>query len=181
MIEKRSISGGLMTINRRLEQEYFEWLVSQIEIRSTKTYGEMLYKLHHTEFVWFIPNDDNRARDGEDLRHEFLGERRYEFQNGVSILEVLVALSRRIEFNGGGRAPNWAWVLIQNLELHKMNDPLNLRKSVKIDDILEALVFRTYEPSGQGGLFPLIDAKEDQTKLELWYQMSAYILENCDL
>jgi hypothetical protein len=46
----------------------------------------------------------------------------------------------------------------------------------EIDDILTRLIERTYKPNGEGGFFPLPQTDEDQTKVEIWYQMSAYIL-----
>jgi hypothetical protein len=161
-----------------LEDVYFEWLVSQIKVKSDNSYDGLFERLHQKFFAWTVPNDDNRAGDGIDLRYEFLGERDYAFQFGVSVLEVLVALSRRVAFNAGGNASVWAWKLITNLWLHKCTDPLTRRKEDRIDDILETLIWRTYSPSGQGGFFPLKRPKEDQTKVEIWYQMSAYILEN---
>jgi hypothetical protein len=37
---------------------------------------------------------------------------------------------------------------------------------------------RLYTTSGYGGLFPLEEPKEDQRKVEIWYQMMAYLGEN---
>lgn len=59
-----------------------------------------------------------------------------------------------------------------------MFDPLTVRNERKIDDTIETLMFRTYGPDGKGGFFPLSHPKEDQTKIEIWYQMSAYINEH---
>jgi hypothetical protein len=58
-----------------------------------------------------------------------------------------------------------------------MADPLDRRKARKAEEILDAVIWRTYLPNGQGGFFPLIDFEEDQTQVELWYQMSAFIRE----
>jgi len=163
------------------EEEYFQWLVSQIQIAQSdnrpKTYHELFERLHNKEFVWIIPNDDNRVADGFDLRAEFLRGSHYTFPFGVSVLEVIVALSRRLEFNAEGPAREWAWQLIKNLRLHKMADPLSFQKGRRIDEILDRLIWRTYKPNGVGGFFPLKDTDEDQTKIEIWYQMSAYIID----
>jgi hypothetical protein len=40
---------------------------------------------------------------------------------------------------------------------------------------MERCVWRTYEPNGVGGFFPLENPNEDQREVELWYQMSAYV------
>ena len=39
-------------------------------------------------------------------------------------------------------------------------------------------VERRYKRSGEGGLFPLKNAAKDQRKVEIWYQLSSYLLEN---
>jgi hypothetical protein len=46
-----------------------------------------------------------------------------------------------------------------------------------VEDILDTCIWRTYQPDGQGGFFPLAWPEEDQTKVELWYQIAAYIDE----
>jgi hypothetical protein len=134
--------------------------------------------MHSLEFVWTVPNDDNRVADGMELREEFLnGRRRRLNPEGVSILEVLIALSRRLEFQADGDADVWAWKLIKNLRLNKMSDPVSENDAERIDDILDTLVWRTYRRNGEGGFFPLRSSLEDQTKVEVWYQMHAYIRE----
>ncbi len=157
---------------------YFVWLKDQIHIPPGKTYDDLFNQMYIKEFVWIIPNDDNRIVDGRDLRFEHLGPKSREFLSGVSVLEILVALTRRLEFNAGKTAPWWGWHLIRNLRLDRMSDPLSSVQLSHVDAILEAFVWRTYEPNGKGGFFPLKHAKEDQTKVEIWYQMNAYIIEN---
>jgi hypothetical protein len=90
----------------------------------------------------------------------------------------LVALSRRLEFIAGGEQDVWAGQLLKNLGLDKMYDPVSARKINQIEDILEALIWRTYERDGKGGFFPLKHTEEDQTKVEIWYQMNAYVNEH---
>ena len=159
-------------------ERYYEWLVSQVNVtRSSKEFSGIFRWMYHQEFVWLVPNDDNRIGDAIDLRKEFWGVGRMIPQNGVSILEVIVALSRRAAFVGGGEAPDWAWIFIKNLGLNKFHDPLTSRKETKIQEILETFVYRLYAPDGVGGLFPLLNPPLDQTKVELWYQMHAYINE----
>lgn len=170
------------------DRKYYEWLISQIEVNSTRTYFGVLEKLHETEFVWIIPNDDNRVYDGLDLRTEFIDnthgwkledimQLKIMTGKGASILEVLIGLSRRIAFTAGGEAPWWAWQLMGNLGLYKFPDPLTKRKSERLEDILEALIWRTYQRNGEGGFFPLNDPMDDQTKMEIWYQMNQYAME----
>lgn len=165
-----------------VEYEYFGWLVEQIYTPKNKTYNDLFDRMHNLEFLWTVPNDDNRVQDGLDLRTEFLNEHRGRLEKrGASILEVLVALSRRVAFTAGGEARVWAWMLVKNLHLNKAQDPWTAQKARSVEDILEALVWRTYRPDGRGGFFPLDAPQEDQTKVEIWYQMNAYVMETHDL
>src|SRR4051812_39835908 len=162
----------------RLDDEYFEWLISQITLPRNKTCYEMLGQMHSFAFQWTVPNDDNRVQDGLDLRYEYFGDSSTHgslHPDTASFLEVLIGLSRRVAFSAGGEPQWWAWKLIKNLNLHKMCDPLLNGKASKIDQILNTVVWRTYSPDGTGGFFPLHDSVEDLTKQELWYQLNAYV------
>ena len=92
-------------------------------------------------------------------------------------LEVLIALSRRVAFTAGGEPDDWAWRLLKNLRLTKSSDPLSEARLRNVDDILDAVIWRTYEPNGQGGFFPLKNPQENQRKIEIWYQMNKYVIE----
>jgi hypothetical protein len=167
---------------KRLDYEYYEWLTSQIKIPNDKTYNDLFERMHNLDFIWTVPNDDNRVQDGKDLRYEFAESQAIRLKlEGTTLLEVLVSLSRRCAFTGGGDPEVWAWRLLKNLRLTKMSDPLTEDNLRRIEDILEALIWRTYDRNGQGGFFPLKQALEDQTHVEIWYQMNAYINEMTDL
>jgi len=163
---------------------YLEWLAQQIRKPwgLDKSYYDLFGRLHDTEFTWTVLGDDNRAQDGQDLRFVFVEEAHKDFyeKNFVrftSLLEVMVALSRRLEFLAGGSAPDWAWRLMENLRLNHLYDPLQGARLARYNEIVEALIWRTYQPDGTGGFFPLNNPQEDQTKVEIWYQMNAYVSE----
>lgn len=169
-----------------LDEQYFIWLYSQVgsvksRVRS-RTYWSLLRQLYSKEFVWLVPNDDNRVEDGRDLRHEFVTEQGIEgpdpewMQMGCSVLEMLVALSRRLAFESTGRPARWFWHLIENLKLNDFTDAVEYDTQF-VDGTLDILIWRLYEPNGEGGLFPLRKPKEDQRRVEIWYQLSAYLLE----
>jgi hypothetical protein len=168
-----------MTMTSAYSSRYLDWLICQIQTPiDSSEYTGLFQRLHWKEFEWMVPNDDNRIGDAQELRHEFWGPGHFEPENSISILEVLVALSRRLNFQEDSKSSEeWAWVLIKNLKLHRMTDPLTNSRSGKVDDILNALVFRTYQRDGQGGFFPLRNPQEDQTQVEIWYQMNAYLME----
>lgn len=171
-----------------LDELYLEWLTNQVRdehhrSRSGKTHRELFERMYNVEFVWTMANDDNRVADGLDLRWEFLHTQPHglitpEFEaHPCSVLEVLVGISRRLAFNAGGTATDWAWQLIENLGLHGFSDPLGPRQPKKIEKVLHDLIWRQYHPNGLGGFFPLGFSDDDQTKVEIWDQMSRYIDE----
>lgn len=170
-------------MSESLSEAYLRWLEPQIrDTESPVQYWDLLSIMYEKEYLSFVDYDENRMADGLELRTEFsnvFGTSRAEMMalGPCSFLEVLIGLSRRLEFQAGGAAPGWAWQLLDNLGLRKMVDPLSRRKVRQVDDILETAIHRKYAPDGQGGFFPLIDPDEDQTRIELWYQMAEYIEE----
>lgn len=171
-----------------LDEQYLTWLYSQVgsvKLRnSARTHWSLLKQLYKKEFVWFIPNDDNRVADGRDLRYEFV-ESYYKgpidpdwMDLGCSMLEMLLALSRRLEFESNGDSRAWFWHLIEVLDLFQFNDRnYDDLAEETIDDALNKVIFRRYSPNGNGGLFPLRNPERDQREVELWYQMSSYLIE----
>jgi hypothetical protein len=143
----------------------------------SRTYWGLFRQMHAIEFIWLIPNDDNRVADGRDLRrewagpHDILGE-----DPGCSFLEMLLGLSRRMAFEGDGHPPVWFWHLIGNLGLQECTDDVDYDE-VEVDHRINTVIWRTYDRNGRGGLFPLRRTRKDQRDVELWYQMSAYLLE----
>ena len=163
-----------------LDDQYLPWLYGQVsEVktrRSSRTYWDLLKKLYSTEFAWFVPNDDNRAEDGRELRLEWATECGISsdsewFSLGCSFLELLIGLSRRLCFEGEGEVSAWFWHLINNLGLTGFHDRSQFDGS-EVDDITSAVIWRTYDENGNGGLFPLRQASHDQRKVEIWYQLS---------
>jgi hypothetical protein len=147
-----------------------------------RSYFELTYVMFETEFKWSITMDDNRLADGMDIRHEFADshdvDRRVMDELGpCSFIEVLLGLSRRMEFVAGGTAPRWAWQLLMNLGLERMWDHLSRPKAQTVHEILQTVINRTYAPNGQGGFFPLAWPDRDQRQVELWYQLNSYVEE----
>jgi hypothetical protein len=171
-----------------IEHVYFEWLTGHINFNhgrpNGKTYVDLMGLLHNKEFIWIVANDDNRLEDAEALRHEFISDEGItrpggllDHQPPLSVLEIIVSLSVRCAFADGGNAQDWAWTLIKNLDLHRMSDPLSRMDVEEVDDILDTLIYRNYDPDGSGGFFPLNHPQVNQKEVELWYQMNAYIDE----
>lgn len=171
-----------------LDEQYFTWLYSQVgsvKLRNrSRTHWSLARQMHRKEFIWLIPNDDNRVEDGKDLRYEFLEACEiYETDPdwlglGCSMLEMMIALSRRLSFEADGEPRVWFWHLIEMLDLEQYNDRnFDRLAEQRVDEALDQVIWRTYSPNGRGGLFPLNHATRDQREVELWYQLNAYLLE----
>jgi len=170
-----------------LDELYLEWLYSQVgsvrERNPSRTYWKILKILFTKEFVWIVPNDDNRAEDGRDLRQEFLEDHDIQSADpnwtrlGCSVLELMVGLSRRLSFEDDGEPDAWFWRLMENLGLERYNDHTLIPERA-VDELLNGLIWRTYKHNGAGGFFPLKRTIKDQRGIEIWYQACAYLLED---
>lgn len=168
-----------------IEEVYFHWLyykVASVDVPTPSlTYWNLIRELHSYEFVWLLPGDDNRAEDGLDIRKEFLrqpniDEDPYWTNFGCSILEMLIALSRRMEFETDIASRTWFWTFLTNLGINKLNDACTIT-SRRVAAVLDRFVWRTYRRDGHGGIFPLRDPEHDQRKVEIWYQMCEYLVD----
>ena len=182
-----------------LKDQYFSWLYKQIG-RGNRSYRILCVELHSKPFRWHVHNDDNRCEDGLALRQTFMDEEHidqrhlevdYFLRRDCSVLEVLVALAQRIEFQtedpGVFRKPAGDWFLemIKNLGLdiytdgHNHGNRFSELDETRIDEILEKFMDRMYDYYGNGGLFPLKrKPPQDQTRVEIWYQLMLYLDEN---
>lgn len=171
-----------------LDELYLIWLheqVGDVKVRSrTRTYWDLFLQLYKIEFVWFVPNDDNRAEDGVYLREQFMEEREMDIFDvdpdwlglGCSFLEMMIALARRLSFEAEGEPSLWFWHLIENLGLENCTDRSKYDQG-KAEEIVNTVIWRTYDYDGRGGLFPLRHARSDQRETEIWYQMNEYLIE----
>jgi hypothetical protein len=174
-------------MNEPLDELYLVWLYSQFGNPTARNlkgrYLNLARKLYTTEFVWFVPNDDSRLEDGKALRVEFLQDAEIPevdpdwMDLGCSFLELMVGLSRRLGFQTDSHPSRWFWKLLENIGLNQYDDA-NPFSDEDVEEVTECVIWRTYRRDGHGGFFPLKKPKQDQRKIELWYQLSAYIIEN---
>lgn len=172
-----------------LDEEFLTWLYSQVGYPEAKnrslTYWKLFRQLYTIEFVWLIRNDDTRLEDAKRLRLEFLSDAGIDERDvdpcwldiGCSVLELMVAMARRLEFQADETAHYWFWNLVENLGLRRYTDATKKYPHQRVEDIVYTVIFRQYTPHGAGGFFPLRGPCVDQRNVELWYQLSAYVLE----
>jgi hypothetical protein len=169
-----------------LDDQYLTWLYGQVaEVRarkSSRTFWDLFRQLYAIEFVWTIANDDNRASDGRELRREWVEIEQVEVDDawlalGCSFLEMLIGLSRRLAFDTEDSVSYWFWHLIDNLGLQNYHDRSGYNEE-DVEEITSAVIWRTYDPDGTGGLFPIPNTPNDQRTIEIWYQLSEYLLQD---
>lgn len=174
-------------MNEELEARYLSWLHNKVVLElapnSAQSYYELFRILNGIEFVYLVPGDDNRAAYGKQLREFFLTESRCRrdpnwLNEPCSVLEMLIAFAGEAEFETEIPKHIWFWTFLDTLKLSHLNDAVNPDAYADIIPIIDVLIWRTYSYNGRGGLFPLEHPKQNQREVEIWYQFSAYILEN---
>ncbi len=172
----------------QITDRYFEWMYNLVcaeRYSESISYRKLLTYLHGTVFRWSIPRDENRARDGVDLRYRFA----YEYaetedaetylNEPCSVLEIMVALAIKCEETimddpyVGNRVSQWFWNMVTNLGLGSMTDDAFDRRFVA--DTIDRFLDREYRPDGKGGLFVIRSCKKDLRTVEIWHQLCWYL------
>jgi len=171
-----------------LDEQYLQWLYGQVAVVEEEdqslTFWRLFRQLYTTEFVWLVPNDDNRLEDGKAIRLEFLEDAGIDYRDvdpdwidiGCSVLELMLGLARRLAWEADGEPPYWFWKLMENVGLRGCDDASRYSHDA-VEDVLYTIIFRQYNRHGLGGFFPLQGPCDDQRNIELWSQLSAYVLE----
>lgn len=181
----------MMYAQNDIEQDYFHWLCELVGIENQdKSYWMLAKDLNKLAFIPLIDRDENRAMDGLDLRDQFLDCELYpesaKIEGECSVFEMIIALAQRMDFQTSGVDSNnrnktayWFWEMMDNLNLTVLDDESydDYIGRERVEEIVDVFVNREYDFNGVGGLFPLRYAEEDQRKVEIWYQMSAYLYE----
>lgn len=173
-----------------IENEYFNWLYDYVcrnRVHDRISYRNLFMLLHDTEFIFSIPNDENRAADGIDLRYRFYYD--VEEKEGIlppmtlkgpcSVLEMMIALAIRCEEDTmsdtryGDRTSQWFWNMMSNLGLNHMTDDVYDHGYAR--ERIDRFLYREYEPNGRGGLFYIRDCEEDLRDYEIWIQLCWYL------
>lgn len=174
-------SSDRTTMTETLDDQYLEWIYNLIGRQERNVdHWNLLEALNNYDFVMIVPNDDNRAEDGEAIRKEFSDDTgvrpNYTWMHtNCTVLEMMLGVAYHLSFELDGEVGKWFWLLIDNLDLTKYNDRRFNERWV--NEVIERVVWRQYSYDGRGGLFPLKEPREDQRHVEIWFQMEAYMLE----
>ena len=177
--------------------EYLEWIIGKItspDQPHPSDYYILLRELFNREFYSLLPMDRNREADGQQLRWTYLEECGKKLINidekmlpvgPCRILEMMVGLAMRassfIQTKNDDKTSYLFWIMIKNLGLEGCTDEKIGRSEksyAKMDNILQNFLDRKYTKRGKGGLFPVKSGEKDQRKVEIWYQMMAFLNEN---
>lgn len=174
-----------------IRQAYFRWLTEKANMASPFLYLAKI--LHQHKFYYTVPHDQNREQDGLNLRETFLEETRQATEknrerlneNPCSVLEMLIALSQRMESMYQDSpyektAQQWLSEMLSNLKIGYMTDGVLVEfpeYAITARRNISAFLDRTYQANGDGGLFPLRRPTRDQRSIEIWSQMGDYCNE----
>lgn len=182
-----------------LDKLYFEWLLTQLDpdgVSEEVAYVSGL--LHNCPFERRVGLDINRAKDGANLRKDFLSQfSDAEFDahvtNDLLMLEctwfeMLVALSTHLDYLYDGGVESRFIELVTNLGLedllsfHPHRDEGEEEEDQHEVDIATSNVDNNQiDRDGRGGIFPLQKpAHPDQREVEIWDQQAAYFTERLE-
>lgn len=185
-----------------IETSYFQWLCEMVHADSMeKSYYILCGELFKYPFRVKAKMDINRNNDGLELAKDFFSENEeayneyYLYYNPntdllkrecCSMLELFISIAKHMNDelmteDSSDKTHKYFWEIIKNLELDEFDDERfgeeTSVSTVQIRDILVNLNERRYKKDGSGGMFPLKCPEKDQRKIEIWYQMQAYINE----
>ena len=156
---------------------YKTWLNNLICLETHARYKSVIDLLSRLDFTYLLELDENRARDGLNIREEFYG---YSFSpsGASSVLEVLIGLARHGAdlLYDPNQDPDeelclFFWEMIDNLGLNPNKSDRAMRH------IIQTWLDRGFDPDGVGSPFPLGVSEKDQCEVEIWYQLQSYILQ----
>ena len=180
---------------------YLRWLeefVGASEYKG-KSYIKLCNLLMKLPFacVEEIPLDENRKYDVQSLLRETYIQSQSEWYRlemdqvlefpsiPISFLELIISLAIRIdsdfmrETNDVDNSREYFWMLIKNLGFLKYDDDSWTEDSIiAVVNRVNTVQDRKYDFNGNGGLFPLKEAKIDQRNVQIWNQMCTFVSQN---
>lgn len=173
-----------------LQELYLQWMSSLVfpNEREKQRYTFLLDALDKSMFYFSIPMDENRMRDGIDLRYRFAYDNGYSNEEvsralnhnmSCSMLEMMVALALKgderilYDYETGGKVDYIFKIMLDSLQLtHMTNDNFD---PGYVDYRIDCLLNREYDYNGYGGLFTVENPRRDMRSVDIWYQMNWYL------
>lgn len=176
--------------------EYFDWMYESVNTDPDGNlhdyYKDLLHYLHSISFNYLIPMDSNREGDGITLRYHFAYEKNIPSSvvaseidiYPCSVLEMMVALSRRMESDVmgdvefGNRTYIWFHSMLSSMGLENFVDGEfgNIERG-EAGDIVSRCLNREYGYNGEGGFFTLANPSRDLRSVEIWDQAMWWLNE----
>jgi len=183
-----------------IQELYLRWLEEFVVASNYKgkSYIKLCNLLMKLPFIWSpeIPLDENRKYDVQSLLRDLYIQSQsdwyrleedeiLDFPNvPVSFLELIISLAMRIdmdfmrEVNDVDNSRVYFWVIIKNLGFLKYDDESWTEDSIiEIVNRVNIVQDRKYDFNGNGGLFPLKEAKNDQRNVQIWNQLCNFVNE----
>lgn len=168
-------------------KQYLDWLFALVEsARPGQTFLCLFRALDRTKFQADdrIPLDANRVSYALNLRNEFFETYGINYEDDfaearISMLELLIQLAYDMGeiTSREDNIPQYFFELLENLGLCIPDDEyIDIdRRDADVYIVLQKVIRRRYGANGL--LFPLKNPTADQRRVELWFQMNAYLIE----
>lgn len=143
--------------------EYLPWLIRR---GCLDEYRDLASVWDEIEFVWYIPEDGDKAEQALRMRDEYAYEtgRPYPRQGPVSFLELFVSVTDTLTAMIYQDRAAFTKSILMNLGVRNAQDALLMDPAVyaRAIDSAETVMHRTYRKNGYGGLFrvPGADLRE---------------------
>ncbi|MBO7449426.1 MAG: hypothetical protein J6U54_03575 [Clostridiales bacterium] len=171
-----------------MQEQYFDWLCGYVGCHNHR---KLLRYLYSVPFTYNLSMDANRYEDGVNLRYRFADEKHHHYRfvtawlddHDCSVLEMMVALSLRIEehLTGdpevGDRTHKWFTDMLKSMGVYSITDQIFTNSEIYVRSCVEKMLNRSYSRNGNGGLFTLRHSRKDLRKVEIWYQAMWYLDE----
>lgn len=184
-----------------VDEIYFDWLEdkvrcwAEVDASTDESYHFLLRRLYQKEYTAVMEEDKKLLKYAQELRNMFVLDRDYvdmdivTYSRPARVLEVLIRLCQYGEDLTIGNTKcidtrRLFWELMKNLKLDLFSDYDFFNHGDtwdKIDTVLDKWMSRSYKRNGEGNIFLVEDKihrKKDMRKVETWYQMQYYLVEN---
>ena len=171
---------------------YIAWIMSDklhMDDDEMKSYNYLVNELIKIPFRYIHPMDENRLKDGLELRSDFEYEtgKFLDGNSGIppvcSFFEMIVALACRCEnqlmrnFEEEDNSKKWFYIMLKNLGLDGCtNENWRYENVDLIKNRVNLVMNREKSPDGTVELFPL--KSKNLKNEEIWKQCMAYLREN---